>query len=186
MTSPTLHQLLHRSSIPKLTTPGPDNAELEQIVQAGLRAPDHAYLRPTRIHQVHGDGLTRLGALFVEALQSDEPEAGSAAIEKVRHGPQRAPLVLVVGCHTQFHKKVPAVEQLASSAAAVSLMQTAIDALGYASMWRTGPMAYHPMVKEAFGLEEKDHLVAFLYVGTANGAPKKRQPTLTEDYLGTF
>ncbi len=186
MTSSTLDQLLHRSSIPKLISPGPDARELEQIVQAGLRAPDHAYLRPTRIHQVQGDGLDRLGALFVDALMSDQPEAGAAALEKLRHSPRRAPLILVVGCHTQTHHKVPAIEQVASTAAAVALMQTAIDALGYASMWRTGAMAYHPMVKQAFGLDDNDHLVAFLYVGTANGLPKKRQPTLTGDYLSGF
>lgn len=186
MTTPVVQQLLNRASMPRLDQPAPTADELEQVLRAGLLAPDHAYLRPTRLHQVSGDGLARLGECFAAAVRQDNPQASPAALEKARTRPLRAPLILVAGCRPVAHEKVPVVEQLASTAACVSLMQTALDGLGYASMWRTGAMAYHPHVKAAFGLGQEDHLVAFLYVGTAVGAPKQRSEIPLDQYCFRF
>ena len=38
---PTLDTLLNRNSHPRLTEPGPDADQLQKILQAALRAPDH-------------------------------------------------------------------------------------------------------------------------------------------------
>lgn len=40
--------LLSRSSTSELAEPAPDGRDLDQILQAGLRAPDHGKLRPWR------------------------------------------------------------------------------------------------------------------------------------------
>lgn len=186
MTAPMMAQLLHRTSMPRLAAPAPSDAELDQVLQAGLRAPDHAYLRPTRLHVVTGDGLHRLGDLFVEAALDDDPDAPDKVLTKMRHQPLRAPMIIVACSHPVAHDKVPAIEQVASTAACVSLLQTALDSLGYASMWRTGAMAYHARVKAAFDLGAADHLLAFLYVGTPVTAAKVRQPIATSDYVRRF
>ncbi|MEX1058724.1 MAG: nitroreductase, partial [Natronospirillum sp.] len=174
MAHPLLTHMLIRSSIPKLAAPGPSAADLDVILQAGFLAPDHQYLRPTRVHVINGDDRSALGEVFVRAALSEEPELTPDSLERLRLKPLRAPLILAVGCHTVAHPKVPEIEQVASTSAAVALMQTAADALGYASMWRTGPMAYHPLVKRTFDLSAGDHLIAFLYLGTANTSSKRR------------
>ena len=187
MTAPLLlQQLLNRSSMPRLETPVPSAEELDQVLQAALRAPDHAYLRPTRLHVVVDDGLQRLGELFAEAVREDDPEASDKVLAKARNRPLRAPMIIVAGCRPMVHDGVPAIEQVASTAACVSLLQTALDSLGYASMWRTGAMAYHPRVKAAFDLGADDHLLAFLYVGTAASAPKAPPPMPLGDYVRRF
>ncbi len=186
MTAPMLAQLLNRSSMPRLIAPAPSDAELEQALQAGLRAPDHAYLRPTRLHVVSGDGLRRLGDLFVAAALDDDPDAPDAVLVKHRKQPLRAPMIIVACCHPLAHDKVPEVEQVASTAACVSLLQTAFDSLGYASMWRTGAMAYHPRVRAAFDLDTADRLLAFLYVGTAAVEAKVRPALSTDDFVRRF
>lgn len=186
MTVSTLEQLLSRSSMPKLTEPGPSPSELEQILRVGLLAPDHAYLRPTRLTVVSGEGLQRLGDLLVQATMAEDTEVTDEQLEKIRLKPQRAPLIIVAGCRVKSHGKVPEIEQVASTAAAVALMQTAIDALGYSSMWRTGGMAYNGLVKRAFGLSSQDHLVGFLYVGTAVKEPKKRADLQWDERVSTF
>lgn len=183
MTSETMQQLLNRSSNARLVAPGPDASELAQIIDAGLRAPDHGNLKPTQVHVVSGDGLERLGELFARALVQEAESAGASVeakeLEKAQKNPLRAPLILVVGCKVQPDHKVPVIEQVASTAAAVSLMQTAADALGYASMWRTGKPAYQAAVKAAFGLDQQDHLVSFLYVGSVDtDARQKKRPAL--------
>ncbi|MFY0663343.1 MAG: nitroreductase family protein [Natronospirillum sp.] len=186
MTTPTIQQLLTRASMPKLIEPGPSAEELQQILHAGLLAPDHAYLRPTRLSIVSGDGLQRLGDLFAQAAMAEDTEATAEQLEKIRLKPLRAPLIIVAGCRVKTHHKVPEIEQVGSTAAAVSLMQVAIDALGYGSMWRTGGMAYSGIVKRAFGLSSQDHLMGFLYVGTPVKEPKKRADVLWDERVSTF
>jgi nitroreductase len=45
-------------------------------------------------------------------------------------------------------------------------MLLAATALGYGSMWRTGPPAYDHRVMRALGLTDDDAIVGFVYLGT--------------------
>ncbi|MDF5479257.1 nitroreductase family protein, partial [Vibrio parahaemolyticus] len=51
-----LDLLLNRRSIAKLSAPAPEGKALENIIRAGLRAPDHAGLTPWRFVIAQGDG----------------------------------------------------------------------------------------------------------------------------------
>ncbi len=65
----TLDTLLHRNSHPRLTEPGPDADQLQTILQAALRAPDHGRLRPWRFVVISGDRRAALGECFQRSLQ---------------------------------------------------------------------------------------------------------------------
>ncbi|MEL7400674.1 MAG: nitroreductase family protein, partial [Pseudomonadota bacterium] len=93
----TLNTLLQRVSAPQLTGPDVTAEQLETLIQAALRAPDHAWLRPSRYLAVRGEQRVALGDIFLSATddhQSLSPERQA----KIRHMPQRAPLVLVAVC----------------------------------------------------------------------------------------
>jgi len=157
-----LEALHTRTATPRLTEPAPDDSDLDLILKAALRAPDHGMLRPWRFLVVEGKAREKLGQLFVDCLQPEQPEER----EKLLNSPLRAPLVIVAVATVKEHPKVPAIEQIGSMAAAIQNMTVAIHALGYGSIWRTGAVAYHPKVKEALGLKPTDEIVGYLYVGT--------------------
>lgn len=166
--------LRQRVSCPRLCDPGPTPAQLDLMFRAALRAPDHGLLRPWRFIVIAGDARQALGDLFVEAERLHQPDASAEALDKLRRNPLRAPVVIAcVAVVTPGHRKVPVVEQVASMAAAVQNLQLAADALGYGAMWRTGPMAADPHVKARLGVETKDEIVAFLYVGTVDGERRR-------------
>jgi nitroreductase len=154
-----LHQ---RTASPRLIEPAPSNSELETIYKAGLRAPDHGMLRPWRFLVVKAGAREKLGELFAENINPDSEEQKI----KLRNAPMRAPIVIVSVAEIQEHPKVPPVEQITATAAAIQNMSVAIHALGYASIWRTGKAAFNDGVKEALGFSSKDEIVGFLYVGT--------------------
>ncbi|HAU27845.1 MAG TPA: nitroreductase, partial [Alteromonas australica] len=54
-----LSLLLNRSSQPRLGSPAPSGAALENIMQAALRAPDHACLTPWRFIVCQNKGLEK-------------------------------------------------------------------------------------------------------------------------------
>ncbi|MEX2365066.1 MAG: nitroreductase [Pseudohongiellaceae bacterium] len=157
-------EALHkRTSYARLVEPVPTPDELEQIFKAALRAPDHAMLRPWHYLLIQGDARKRLGELFVAGMQPDS----DAQRDKLLNAPLRAPMIIVAAARLQEHPKVPRIEQISSTAAGVQNMSLALYALGYASIWRTGPVAFNARIKEGLGLDRGDEIVGYLYLGTA-------------------
>ena len=164
-----LEALLTRHTVPpaKMGPPGPDNAALGRILEAGAAAPDHGQLRPWRFLVVRGAGLARLGDLFAACVLRHAPDASAAEIEKQRTAPSRASVIVVVAARIDpTHPKIPEVEQIAAVAAAMQNMLLAAHALGFAAKWATGKQAYDAGVKAGLGLGEDDRLIGFLYLGS--------------------
>jgi nitroreductase len=90
--------------------------------------------------------------------------------------------VIVAVAKIQEHPKVPPVEQITATAAAIQNMSVAIHALGYSSIWRTGKAAFNEGVKEALGFSAKDEIVGFLYVGTPT-VQREVPENKVEDYF---
>ena len=171
-----LHQ---RAASPRLIEPAPSSDELALIYQAALRAPDHGMLRPWRFLVVDGDARSELGVLFVDSLVPED----EAKRNKLLNAPLRAPLIVVAVTEFKENPKVPPVEQIASTAAAVQNMSLAAHALGYASIWRTGPPAFSTKVKEGLGLKAEDEITAFLYIGTPTIENRPIPENTIEDYF---
>jgi nitroreductase len=163
-----LHQ---RVSVAKVTEPAPDLAQREAIFRAATRAADHKHLQPWRFLVIEGQGLRTLGDLFVNAALADDPAMPDKAVESLRNKPLRAPMIVVAIASCQEHPKVPVIEQVVSTGAAVQNMLLAAYALDVGAFWRTGAMATHPKVLQGLGLKENEHIVGYLYLGTPVKSP---------------
>ena len=62
--------LLNRPSCGRLADPAPRGEVLDNILQAGLRAPDHGTLTPWQFILFDGEGRERLGKLLAEAAHA--------------------------------------------------------------------------------------------------------------------
>jgi len=179
-----LDLLLNRASVPPRlqTDPAPEGADLEKILAAACRAPDHGRIRPWRFLVIRGDARVRLGEVFADALRAREPDAKQNAITKELERPLRSPLVVaVVATPQQGHPKVPVIEQVVSAGVAAHSMILTAQALGYGGILLTGANAYDLRVKEALGLDPDDVIAAFVYLGTpTTEAPDLPRPTAAE------
>ncbi|MCE0556136.1 MULTISPECIES: NAD(P)H nitroreductase [unclassified Motilimonas] len=173
--------LLKRRSCPRLAAPAPDSCELETILQAGLRAPDHGSLQPWRFIVAQGDGLLRLGDIYYQAMQAQG--ADEAALQKAQNMPQRAPVVISIIAKVTKEHKVPEIEQIISAGCCVHAMQMAAQAMGYGGVWRTGDLCYNAMVEQGLGLAENESLVGFLYIGTPVTEPSAPKTLLVDDFV---
>jgi nitroreductase len=173
--------LLQRQSNPALTSPAPNEHDLDTILSAGMRVPDHACLKAWHCTVIQNDGLQRLSDLFVEAISFDTVYKtglieGAGIIEsdlekklaKVAKMPFRAPMLIAISTRYYQHNKVPKTEQLITAGCAAHAMQMAAYALGYGAMWRTGELAYNEKVKNGLNIDEGNDIVGFLYIGTPN------------------
>ncbi|GAA6133486.1 hypothetical protein NBRC116188_02750 [Oceaniserpentilla sp. 4NH20-0058] len=113
--------------------------------------------------------MDNLGEVFVQTQQ--ENMVSQVKIEKCRNMPKRAPMIIVAVCEPVDNLKVPKVEQLLAVGAGIQNMQIAISSLGYGSIWRTGDMAHHQIVKKHFNISQNGEIVGFLYIGTPDKQP---------------
>lgn len=177
-----LNSLLSRISVPPrlLIEPGPSQAEVDQILKAAMRAPDHGNLKPVRFILVRGESRAKLGDLFVQATKQREPNADEGLLERVRTWPRTTPVTIALVARTQPDHKIPVWEQTASAAASGANILNAMHTLGYAGMWVTGANAYDPFVQKALGIGENEMLLGFIGVGTAPAAYGGREPMVRE------
>ena len=178
-----LHALQTRNSVNLLTEPGPSPEQLENIIKAGLRACDHANLRPWKYLLIEGDARLAFGELMVTVKEAMDGEAPSEELaQKLRNKPLRAPTIIVVAASVQEHPKVPEIEQVLSAGAGAQMMMTAAYAQGLGAIWRSGALMFQAEMKQGLGLDNNDQIVGFLYFGTPKAA--KPVPELqVEDYL---
>lgn len=169
--------LLSRQSNPHLTAPEPNAAELDFILSAGMRVPDHGGLKPWHFTIASGNALSTLADIFVDAATKDGLERGQIdqqKLSKAANMPFRAPMIIIVSTVFSEHPKVPKQEQLIAAALTVHAMQLAAFSLGLGAMWRTGEFCYHLEVKKALGVIDDNEIVGFLYVGSeAKALPRK-------------
>ncbi|UTA46552.1 nitroreductase family protein [Simiduia sp. 21SJ11W-1] len=174
--------LTTRVSEARLTEPAPTEAQLTLIRQAALRAADHGNLRPWRFLEVTGDGLNRLGALYVAASQQVEAVSEPQA-KRLQGLPMRAPMVIVAIARLTEHPKVPMDEQRIAAGCAVQNMLNAAFAMGLGAYWRTGALAENPYVCKGLGLSESEAIVGFLYLGQVAGEAKACPELDAQDYF---
>lgn len=177
--------LTQRVSVSRLVEPAPSAEQRELLFKAALRAPDHAQLRPWRFLSIEGDARQCLGELFVRALQ-ENPETAAAALDKALAAPLRAPLLLVVIASPKDHPKVPTSEQVLSAGCAAHALLQAAHAQGLGAIWRTGELAYHPTVAKGLGLSEGEQVIAFIYLGTPEGALRQPAALAPADFVQSW
>jgi nitroreductase len=162
--------LVTRRSANRLTEPPPPAELVDLVLHGALRAPDHGRLTPWKFVLISGEARRRFGDVLAESLARRQPDASAASLEREREKALRAPLVMVVAARVNpQHPKIPEIEQVMSAAAAAENIMLGFHARGFGVMWRTGEPAYDRGVKAALGLMPTDHIVGFLYIGTALG-----------------
>ena len=181
-----LQFLQHRNSSPRLTTPAPSPAEMEEIFRAALRAPDHAWLRPWRFITIADERRADFGEVLERCLRQRNPGTDDAALAKARSAPLRAPLLVVVVARLVEHAKVPVIEQQLSAGCAAQAILLAAEASGYAGIWRSGDAAFDPAVMAALGLSGQEQIIGFVYLGSRDGNAKTIPQLDTADFVSNW
>jgi nitroreductase len=170
-----LEALRTRYSARVLQEPAPAGAALEAILESASRAPDHGRLRPWRFILIENAQRGAFGDLLADQARRSRPGSTPEALERERQKAFRAPLIIVVAAIPNPETKIRPIEQVLAAGAAAQNIMLATFAQGFNAMWKTGDAAYDETVKRAFGLEQKDSIVGFLYLGTDAG----ERPALT-------
>ncbi len=171
--------LMRRRSAKKLATPGPDDSQIERILTAAARVPDHGKLAPWRFIVLKGDARQEAGEILKKAWILREPDATPARLALEAERFTKSPVVIGVVSVIR-EGKIPEWEQILSAGASCMNLCLAANALGFASNWLTGWPAYDETVRRELGLSQNERIAGFIHLGTAAEQPEERdRPDIT-------
>jgi len=184
MAQDTLDLLLKRRSAKPafLAEPGPTAQQLDTILTAAGRVPDHKKLEPWRFIIFEGEARAAFGRILLRACLAEEKQAPSAArLEMERTRLLRAPTVVAVISRVTPNPAAPEWEQILSCGAACFNLCLAANALGFGTAWITEWYSYSPAVRDGLKLAANEKIAGFIYIGTATEQqPDRDRPQLAK------
>jgi nitroreductase len=179
--------LIHarRTTLPKrLAEPGPDEAQLQQILGAAAAAPDHGELVPWRFVLVPAKARGALAEVFAASLRERDAAATPEQLSQAREKAFRAPVLMLAVARTDGpDEEVPATERLVSAGCAIQNMLLMATALGFGSALTSGKALTSQALRELFSLGEHEQALCFVSIGTIASTRKPRPRPATERYV---
>jgi nitroreductase len=176
-----------RSVSPKrLVAPGPSAGELDRMLQAALRAPDHGKLTPWRAIAFDTGQREALADLFEAEKRRRDPLAPAADLLRAREHATRPPLLLAFVVQLHRTSAVPRREQWLAAGAALGNLLNGAHALGYGAIVLSGERCYDPALTRALGIGAGEVLAGFISIGSIAKSPPAAEPTPTASVLTTW
>jgi nitroreductase len=172
-----LEFLLTRRSRPAKTlgSRAPGRAELETLLTAASRTPDHGKLVPWRF-LVLADRQKRERLVEMATRRLAEIGHEPSRIDKDAGAFLQGGLIVAVISSPRDDPKIPRWEQeFAAPCVCLSLLNAAL-ASGWGANWLTGPLARDAaFLAEAFGCKPGETVAGFVHIGDETVAPAERE-----------
>lgn len=164
-----------------LKEPGPNAAELEQILTIGTRVPDHGKLSPWRLVLYSGDERALIGEKLAAMAKAKTPDMDAASLEREQMRFLPPPLTIGVLSAPKPHPSVPEWEQFLSAGNVAFNLVHAAFALGYAANWVSRWYSMDDAAARMLGARDGERFVAFVQIGTPSAAIEDRpRPRLNQ------
>lgn len=160
-----------------LVAPGPDEAQLETILGAASRVPDHGKLAPWRFVIVEQRG--RFAGLLSRLAETAKADLGKLERGFFHEFAHQAPVMIIL-VFTPVESSIPLWEQQLSTGAVAQNLLLAAHALGFAANWLTTAAADVPGLADALGCPG-GKIAGFFFIGTATRPLEERpRPELAQ------
>lgn len=188
MKNEVVNSISSRYSVKFVQEPGPNEQELDMILQSAMSAPDHGKLRPWRFKLIRGSAKNKLADLSIQAIKNNNMPFSSEKEAKTREWLDKAPLVIAIACYIDHsNTKIRHEERLLATGAAVSNILNTSHALGYKAYWSTGLGTYLEEVATELGFDPLEYtFMGFLSIGTPSKPFEAPVRPKYQDFVSEF
>ena len=161
----------------KMSSKPIDKDDLNLIIEAGIRVPDHGALNPWKLVVIQGDSLKDVDTkiIFSEFIKKN-PNIDNKLQEKESKKLQRAGAVIAVISTPIDHPSIPEWEMHLSSGAVCMNLLSSAQSMGYAAQWLTEWYSYNNQVLSFLGGKiSTDKISGFIYIGHKIEEPNERR-----------
>jgi nitroreductase len=140
---------------------------VKEILALADWAPTHGRTEPWRFVVFSGDSVKDFCREHAELykLHTAADTFLPATYEKLFHNGDNASHLVIAIMQRGHLPKIPALEEIAATAAAIQNVLLAATAAGIASFWSSGGMTHKPALRNHLGLFENDLVMGMLYLG---------------------
>jgi len=158
----TYEAIVTRRSVPKARADRtPTREQIERLLAAAVRAPNHHLSQPWRFVVLTGDALDALADAWSRGAAREGSDTSGIAAKA-----HRAPVIVVVIERPRIgNPKVVEIEEHHAVGAAMQNILLAAHDLGLGAMLRTGPAARLAEVSEYLGVDTDEFVAGFVYLG---------------------
>lgn len=143
-----------------------DDSLIEELLENANWAPTHGYTEPWRFFVHSGEGLKAFSLAHAEMYKAHSPDFKPVKYDKILNRTAKTSHLIAIGMQRGSNPKIPQIEEIEATAAAVQNIWLSATAHGIACYWGSGGMTYHTAMKAHFGLSaEEDLILGFLYLG---------------------
>ncbi len=158
------------ASAQTLKAPGPDTAQLDDLLRLAARVPDHGKLAPWRFVVLEGEAK----AGFVRRLEDmvgrqAAPEKARAVLAKIANPP-----LTVAVISSPKPASIPLWEQQMSAGAVCMTLLIAAQAMGFGANWITDWYAVDPEALALLGVRDGEQVAGFIHLGAPSEDPLER------------
>lgn len=151
----------------RLVDPGPDDAQLNDLLDMAAAAPDHGRLTPWRFVLVPASVRHRLAEVFASALLDRDPGADPPQVEAAKEKAHRAPLLLIaIACLGPREPDIPPLERMVSMGAAIQNLILGAHAMGYGTGLTSGKAMASPRLADLLHLSAGEFPVCCINIGS--------------------
>jgi nitroreductase len=150
-----------------------DKKIIEEILENANWAPNHKISEPWRFTVFAGAGLKKLGEFMADQYRNESMKNGAfdeTKFEKTKRKPLLASHVISIGMKRDEKERLPEIEEVEAVACAVQNMMLTATAHSLGCYWSSGGVTYYEGTKSFFGLETKDKLLGFIFLGYPKSA----------------
>lgn len=151
------------------------NEQIQALLELADWAPTHGYTEPWRfiVYANAADFCRSHAELYKANTFSDDFNEGT--YNNLASQGDKASHAIIAIMKRGNLPKIPALEEIASTACAVENLLLGAAALNIASYWGTGGMTLKPAMKDFLRLSDDDQVMGILYLGYADEKPEGRR-----------
>jgi nitroreductase len=145
-----------------------DDEIVRQMLENANWAPTNKLTAPWSFCVFSGGGLRKLAEFQSELYKEISIKDGifvESKYQKLQSKPLLASHIISIGMKRDSKERVPEIEEIEAVACSVQNMYLTATAYGIGCYWGSGGITYEEKAKAFFGLEVKDRLLGFLYIG---------------------
>jgi nitroreductase len=161
----------------KMSSKSINKNDLNSIIAAGIRVPDHGALNPWKLIVIQGDMLKTIDdKVILPEFIKENPNVDKKFQDSQSKKLQRAGAVIAVLSTPTKHPSIPEWEMHLSSGAVCMNLLACAQSMGYAAQWLTEWYAYNDkMLQYLGGITNKDKISGFIYIGHKIEEPIERK-----------
>jgi nitroreductase len=169
----TLQQLIQSrrtTKPPKMNGRFIPDEQIQQVLALADWAPTHGHTEPWRFVVYAREKVKNFCLAHAELYRTHTAPDKFLEMnyEKLLHMGDQASHVIIAYMQRGDLPKIPALEEIAATSCAIQNLLLGATALGIATYWGSGGMAYKPAMKEMLQLKDEDTVLGILYLGYAD------------------